>query len=123
MLLDGKESRLVDPLRQSERRREAGLDALSGEPTLALIPAFLSDVGYDLIHPLAGLIPVLRGAHLARDELMQYTHGGILRLLARSPLNEQGDPHGDGYLLREALARHINQAFRHLADNVDVGAH
>ena len=40
LLLDGKESRVVDPLRQPERRREAGLDALGGEPTLALIPAF-----------------------------------------------------------------------------------
>jgi hypothetical protein len=81
--LGGKEPRVVDPLRQPERRREAGLDAPGGEPTLALIPAFLSDVGYGLIHPRAGLLPVLRGAHLARDGLLQHTHGGMPRFLTR----------------------------------------
>ena len=123
LLLDGKESRVVDPLRQPERRREAGLDALGGEPTLALIPDFLSDVECDLIHPHAGLLPVLRGAHLARDELLQHTHGGILRFLTRGPLNDQGDPHGYVYLLREALVGEIIQALRILADNLDVRAY
>jgi hypothetical protein len=68
----------------------------------------------------AGSLPVLRGAHPARGELLQHASGGIARLLARSPLNEQGDPHGDGRLLCEALARQIIQAFRVLADNLDV---
>ena len=110
----------MDPLRQSERRREAGLDALGGEPTLALIPDFFSDVGYALLHPLAGLIPVVRGAHLARDELLQHTHGGILRFLTRGPLNDQGDPHGYVYLLREALVGEIFQGLHIPADSMNV---
>ena len=97
------------------------MDALGGKLILGVRFDVLLDVARDLIEAISHLLPVLLGAHRARDELLQ--HAGGDRLLARSPLNEQGDPHGDGYLLREALARHINQAFRHLADNVDVGAH
>ena len=97
------------------------MDALGGKLILGVRFDVLLDVARDLIEAISHLLPVLLGAHRARDELLQ--HAGGDRLLARSPLNEQGDPHGDGYLLREALARHINQAFRLLADNVDVGAH
>ena len=97
------------------------MDALGSKRSLLLFFNVLFDVVRDRIEAISHLLPVLLGAHRARDELLQ--HAGGDRLLARSPLNEQGDPHGDGYLLREALARHINQAFRHLADNVDVGAH
>ena len=97
------------------------MDALGGKLILAVGLYFLSDVDRDFLEALSHLLPVLLGAHRARDELLQ--HAGGDRLLARSPLNEQGDPHGDGYPLREALVRHTTQAFRHLADNVDVGAH
>jgi hypothetical protein len=97
------------------------LDALGGKLILGVRFDVLLDVARDLIEAISHLLPVLLGAHRARDELLQ--HAGGDRLLARSPLNEQGDPHGDGYLLREALARHMLLAFRLLADNVDVGAH
>ena len=97
------------------------MDALGSKRSLLLFFNVLFDVVRDRIEAISHLLPVLLGAHRARDELLQHALGDITRLLARSPLNEQGDPQGDEwYLLREALVGERIQALRILADDLDV---
>ena len=73
----------------------------------------------EMVYPVIGVVVHAKVTCIVVSD----ASGGINLLVTCSPVNEQGDFHGNVYLPRETISRKIFQAFHLLADHLDVGIH